>query len=408
MGPTPSMTIKCDDGFGFDTDPPLMSPLSDTAHAAIPNQVPDECDFGFHFHMPESANLGVSLSSLATTPGDATPYLADPFVKSFDVEAVSPPPSDPHGLIRPTVMQAADSALQLDAEPLGPPQTTELLDLDQILSGRNHSNEVPQLLLSDDEDVPDNHREVEHDEAPGDTDVLLKEEDVTVENDRNDVENQSHHMNVQVNHTAEQLQLTKIGSATEIATKLNTTVKSESKAIAPTRTKKETVEVPPPMQSVPIVLPLFKSAWSGKHDSKARKFKAQKMSKNETAINAPSPLRQASTVVGTASATKIVEPSIPATAVGSAIRQRKRNTKSTRKRTTSNSSKKRSRNTTRTTPVVRAAAGGDGERVDAPVKEKCVRCSTSAKNTPMMRKGPDGCRSLCNACGLKWSRHGIY
>lgn len=43
-----------------------------------------------------------------------------------------------------------------------------------------------------------------------------------------------------------------------------------------------------------------------------------------------------------------------------------------------------------------------------PVKEKCIKCKTTAKNTPMMRKGPDGCRSLCNACGLKWSRHGIY
>lgn len=43
-----------------------------------------------------------------------------------------------------------------------------------------------------------------------------------------------------------------------------------------------------------------------------------------------------------------------------------------------------------------------------PVRDKCMRCSMSAKKTPMMRKGPDGCRSLCNACGLKWSRHGIY
>lgn len=43
-----------------------------------------------------------------------------------------------------------------------------------------------------------------------------------------------------------------------------------------------------------------------------------------------------------------------------------------------------------------------------PVRDKCMRCSITAKKTPMMRKGPDGCRSLCNACGLKWSRHGIY
>lgn len=52
----------------------------------------------------------------------------------------------------------------------------------------------------------------------------------------------------------------------------------------------------------------------------------------------------------------------------------------------------------------------EGTRSDknVPVLDKCARCSISAKNTPMMRKGPDGCRSLCNACGLKWSRHGIY
>lgn len=45
---------------------------------------------------------------------------------------------------------------------------------------------------------------------------------------------------------------------------------------------------------------------------------------------------------------------------------------------------------------------------NVPVKDRCIRCKITAKNTPMMRKGPDGCRSLCNACGLKWSRHGIY
>lgn len=51
---------------------------------------------------------------------------------------------------------------------------------------------------------------------------------------------------------------------------------------------------------------------------------------------------------------------------------------------------------------------GDSDDRNMPVKDKCMRCSTMARNTPMMRKGPDGCRSLCNACGLKWSRHGIY
>lgn len=32
----------------------------------------------------------------------------------------------------------------------------------------------------------------------------------------------------------------------------------------------------------------------------------------------------------------------------------------------------------------------------------CVHCGISSKSTPMMRRGPDGEKSLCNACGLKW------
>ncbi|GER42090.1 GATA transcription factor [Striga asiatica] len=33
----------------------------------------------------------------------------------------------------------------------------------------------------------------------------------------------------------------------------------------------------------------------------------------------------------------------------------------------------------------------------------CRHCGTSSKSTPMMRRGPDGPRTLCNACGLKWA-----
>ncbi|XP_058069413.1 GATA transcription factor 28-like isoform X2 [Magnolia sinica] len=36
----------------------------------------------------------------------------------------------------------------------------------------------------------------------------------------------------------------------------------------------------------------------------------------------------------------------------------------------------------------------------------CHQCGTSAKSTPMMRRGPAGPRTLCNACGLKWSNKG--
>jgi hypothetical protein len=33
----------------------------------------------------------------------------------------------------------------------------------------------------------------------------------------------------------------------------------------------------------------------------------------------------------------------------------------------------------------------------------CTHCGTSSKSTPMMRRGPSGPRSLCNACGLYWA-----
>ncbi|XP_077238451.1 GATA transcription factor 28-like isoform X2 [Tasmannia lanceolata] len=37
----------------------------------------------------------------------------------------------------------------------------------------------------------------------------------------------------------------------------------------------------------------------------------------------------------------------------------------------------------------------------------CRHCGTSEKATPMMRRGPEGPRTLCNACGLKWANKGM-
>ncbi|CAA7030064.1 unnamed protein product [Microthlaspi erraticum] len=37
----------------------------------------------------------------------------------------------------------------------------------------------------------------------------------------------------------------------------------------------------------------------------------------------------------------------------------------------------------------------------------CLHCGTSEKSTPMMRRGPEGPRTLCNACGLMWRNKGI-
>ncbi|KEH28604.1 GATA type zinc finger transcription factor family protein [Medicago truncatula] len=33
----------------------------------------------------------------------------------------------------------------------------------------------------------------------------------------------------------------------------------------------------------------------------------------------------------------------------------------------------------------------------------CRQCNISEKCTPMMRRGPEGPRTLCNACGLMWA-----
>ncbi|CAN4092322.1 unnamed protein product [Withania somnifera] len=45
---------------------------------------------------------------------------------------------------------------------------------------------------------------------------------------------------------------------------------------------------------------------------------------------------------------------------------------------------------------------------DIPPEETwCIHCGTSSKDTPMMRRGPSGPRTLCNACGLFWANKGI-
>ncbi|KAL5988438.1 hypothetical protein ACLOJK_036202 [Asimina triloba] len=42
------------------------------------------------------------------------------------------------------------------------------------------------------------------------------------------------------------------------------------------------------------------------------------------------------------------------------------------------------------------------------VDNRCNHCGISAKSTPMMRRGPAGPRTLCNACGLKWANKGKH
>ncbi|KAF1865446.1 hypothetical protein Lal_00004821 [Lupinus albus] len=43
---------------------------------------------------------------------------------------------------------------------------------------------------------------------------------------------------------------------------------------------------------------------------------------------------------------------------------------------------------------------------DVQSETSCTHCGISSKSTPMMRKGPSGPRTLCNACGLFWANRG--
>ncbi|KAF8673526.1 hypothetical protein HU200_048609 [Digitaria exilis] len=36
--------------------------------------------------------------------------------------------------------------------------------------------------------------------------------------------------------------------------------------------------------------------------------------------------------------------------------------------------------------------------------ECCANCGESSEATPMMRQGPNGYRTFCNACGLMWAK----
>lgn len=49
----------------------------------------------------------------------------------------------------------------------------------------------------------------------------------------------------------------------------------------------------------------------------------------------------------------------------------------------------------------------DSSQDASPSEISCTHCGTSSKSTPMMRRGPSGPRSLCNACGLFWANRGV-
>uniref|UniRef100_A0A0D9VQB0 GATA-type domain-containing protein n=1 Tax=Leersia perrieri TaxID=77586 RepID=A0A0D9VQB0_9ORYZ len=53
---------------------------------------------------------------------------------------------------------------------------------------------------------------------------------------------------------------------------------------------------------------------------------------------------------------------------------------------------------------VGVGAGEDGDRVRVDELTRCLRCGISANATPHMRRGPEGRRTLCNACGIAWAK----
>ncbi|KAM1135085.1 hypothetical protein ACFX19_044826 [Malus domestica] len=50
--------------------------------------------------------------------------------------------------------------------------------------------------------------------------------------------------------------------------------------------------------------------------------------------------------------------------------------------------------------------GQESGQEDTHAETFCKHCGISSKSTPMMRRGPSGPRSLCNACGLFWANRG--
>ncbi|KAH8497623.1 hypothetical protein H0E87_020057 [Populus deltoides] len=51
-------------------------------------------------------------------------------------------------------------------------------------------------------------------------------------------------------------------------------------------------------------------------------------------------------------------------------------------------------------------SGGSDSNGSQHQEAVCRHCGISEKSTPMMRRGPEGPRTLCNACGLMWANKG--
>ncbi|KAL3613935.1 hypothetical protein CASFOL_042009 [Castilleja foliolosa] len=56
---------------------------------------------------------------------------------------------------------------------------------------------------------------------------------------------------------------------------------------------------------------------------------------------------------------------------------------------------------------VSISSGDFVEELESGIEIVCSHCGISSNETPLMRRGPDGPRSLCNACGLRWANTGM-
>lgn len=68
--------------------------------------------------------------------------------------------------------------------------------------------------------------------------------------------------------------------------------------------------------------------------------------------------------------------------------------------------RKRGQFTSKTSEGSTVSDADDSKQDEGTQETLCNHCGTSSVCTPMMRKGPDGPRTLCNACGLYWAQKG--
>ncbi|XP_017254407.1 GATA transcription factor 25 isoform X2 [Daucus carota subsp. sativus] len=68
--------------------------------------------------------------------------------------------------------------------------------------------------------------------------------------------------------------------------------------------------------------------------------------------------------------------------------------------------RKKGQFTSKASEVSTGSNADDSGQDESTPETLCKHCGTSSRCTPMMRKGPDGPRTLCNACGLYWAQKG--